>query len=225
MQITHLGHACLLVEVAGERILIDPGNFSAFEDLTDLTAVVVTHQHADHLDQERAEGLLAANPAARVLLEAETADVVSDAGYADRVEILSAGQTVQLGEGGVRLTGVGERHAENHPYVPRVGNTGVLVRAEGEPVLYHPGDALDGEPGEVDLLCVPVSAPWGKVAEAIAFVRRIEPRRGVVPIHDGLLNERGRTMYLHHIGSFGADGGVEVLDLRGAGPTTAPDVR
>ncbi|WP_022925560.1 MBL fold metallo-hydrolase [Serinicoccus marinus] len=219
MQITHLGHACLLVEVAGERILVDPGAFSDLDGLRDLTAVVVTHQHADHLDPERADDLLGANPGARVLMEAETAGKVVEAGYANRVEVLGAGRTVQLGGSGVTLTGVGERHADNHPYVPRVGNTGVVIRAEGEPVLFHPGDALDGEPGQVDLLCVPVSAPWGKVAESIAFVRRLAPARGIVPIHDGLLNDRGRAMYLKHLGDFGADGGVEVLDLRRAGAT------
>ncbi|WP_151526604.1 MBL fold metallo-hydrolase [Serinicoccus kebangsaanensis] len=220
MRITHLGHACLLVDVADERILIDPGVFSELEDLTGLTAVVVTHQHPDHLDPERVDALLAANPDARVLMEADTTESVADAGYADRVEMLRDAEPVPLGDGTVELTGVGERHADIHPYVPRIGNTGVVVRAAGEPVLYHPGDALDGEPGEVDLLCVPVSAPWGKVAEAIAFVRRIAPSRAVVPIHDGLLNEQGRGMYVTHIGDFGAEGGVEVLDLRGAGPTS-----
>ncbi|WP_298752768.1 MBL fold metallo-hydrolase [uncultured Serinicoccus sp.] len=226
MQITHLGHACLLVEVADQRILLDPGVFSSVEDVTGLTAVVVTHQHPDHLDPERTAPLLAANPQARVLMEAQTAQSVAESAYADRVGTLSAGESVELGPadspGRVTLTGVGDRHAVIHPYVPRIGNTGVVVRAEGEPVLYHPGDALDGDPGPVDLLGVPVSAPWGKVAEAIAFVRRIAPAQGVVPIHDGLLNDRGRGMYLQHIGDFGADGGVAVHDLRGAGATTFP---
>ena len=222
MQITHLGHACLLVEVADQRVLIDPGTFSSFEDVTDLTAVVVTHQHPDHLDPERTEPLLAANPGARVLMEAQSAEKVAGSGYAARVETLRPGGHVDLGSGAsrVRLTGVGEQHADIHPYVPRVGNTGVVVQAEGEPVLYHPGDALDGEPGAVDLLGVPVSAPWGKVAEAIAFVRRLAPAQGIIPIHDGLLNDRGRGMYVQHIGDFGADDGVQVHDLRDAGPTT-----
>ncbi|MFK5689845.1 MBL fold metallo-hydrolase [Ornithinimicrobium sp. LYQ92] len=220
MQITHLGHACLLIELAGQRVLVDPGAFSSFEDVTDLDAVVVTHQHPDHLHPEKAAALLAANPRARVLMEAQTATTVTDAGYADRVEVLSPGSTLGLGDGGLQLTAVGEQHATIHPYVERVGNTGVVLRVEGGPSLYHPGDALDGEPGEVDLLCVPVSAPWGKVAEAIAFVRRIAPRRGIIPIHDGLLNDTGRGMYVQHIGTFGAEGGVEVHDLRDAGATS-----
>ena len=37
MDITHLGHSCLLVESAGTRVLLDPGTFShGFEELTGL---------------------------------------------------------------------------------------------------------------------------------------------------------------------------------------------
>lgn len=107
-----------------------------------------------------------------------------------------------------------------HPYLERIDNRGVVLSATGEPTLFHPGDALDADPGEVDLLCVPVNAPWSNVAETVEFVRRVAPARGVVPIHDGLLNDWGRGFYVQHIGGYGADGGVEVFDLRGAGLTT-----
>ena len=53
MKLTHLGHACLLVETDGARLLVDPGAMSAFEDVRDLDAVLVTHQHADHVDAAR----------------------------------------------------------------------------------------------------------------------------------------------------------------------------
>lgn len=218
MELTHLGHAALLVEVADQRVLIDPGNFSDIEDLRDLTAVVVTHQHKDHCDPDRVPALLAANPQARVLVEPQTAEVLTGAGHGEQTERMATGETVDLG--GLTLTPVGELHAVIHPYVPRVGNMGVVLRAEGSPTLFHPGDSLDGEPGEVDLLGVPVNAPWGKVAETIEFVRRVAPSRGVIPIHDGLLNDTGRGMYLGHVKDFGGEGGVEVLDLRGAGPTS-----
>ena len=63
MRITHLGHACLLVEMADTRLLIDPGTFADdLSDVRDLSAVLVTHQHPDHLDPERLPALVAANP-------------------------------------------------------------------------------------------------------------------------------------------------------------------
>lgn len=218
MQLTHLGHACLLVEEGGQRILLDPGSFSELDGLRGLTAVVVTHQHPDHLDPRRGPELLRANPEARILVEAQTADVLAGEGLGGRLERLEPGGQVDLDP--VTLRPVGEQHAVIHPWVDRIGNTGVVLEAPGAPVLFHPGDALDAEPGAVDVLAVPVNAPWGKVSETLEFVRRIAPRQGVVPVHDGLLNDTGRSMYLKHIGDFGAEGGVEVLDLRGAGTTT-----
>lgn len=217
MELTHLGHACLLVEVADQRVLLDPGTFSDLDGLRDLTAVVITHQHPDHCDPQRLPRLLADNPGATVLVEPETADVLARAGLGDRAERMGSRHVVELG--GLELLPVGSRHAVIHPYVERIGNLGVVLRAGDAPRLFHPGDALDAEPGEVDVLCVPVNAPWGKVAETVEFVRRVAPTRGVVPIHDGLLNDTGRAMYLKHIGDFGADGGVAVMDLRGAGTT------
>ena len=73
MKLTHLGHACLLVETDDARLLLDPGTMSEFETLTDLTAVLVTHQHPDHLDTRRVAALLAANPAARLVIDPDTA--------------------------------------------------------------------------------------------------------------------------------------------------------
>jgi len=61
MKLTHLGHACLLVETGGARLLIDPGTMSTFEDVRDLDAVLVTHQHPDHVDASRLMALLAAS--------------------------------------------------------------------------------------------------------------------------------------------------------------------
>ncbi|RIK14366.1 MAG: Zn-dependent hydrolase [Acidobacteria bacterium] len=217
MELTHLGHACLLVEVADQRLLVDPGNLADVSGVRDLTAVVVTHQHADHCDPAQVPELLRANPAARLLVEPQTAELLAGEGLAGRTERMEEGQ--ELGLGGLTVRPVGALHAQIHPYLDRVGNVGVVLAAEGAPTVYHPGDALDGEPGAVDLLCVPVNAPWGKVAETVEFVRRVAPGRGVVPIHDGLLRDVGRKIYLTHIGGYGAEGGVEVLDLRDAGPT------
>ena len=38
-------------------------------ELTDLDAILVTHQHPDHLDPEHVPALIKANPQARVMVE------------------------------------------------------------------------------------------------------------------------------------------------------------
>ena len=74
MQVTHFGHSCVLLDTGAARLLIDPGNFSTdFEDVTGLDAVLVTHQHPDHLDPERLPALLRANPDARLIVDSGTA--------------------------------------------------------------------------------------------------------------------------------------------------------
>ncbi|MGV1008932.1 MAG: MBL fold metallo-hydrolase [Dermatophilaceae bacterium] len=213
MRLTHYGHACLLVEVGQWRVLIDPGNYSdGFLELRDLDAIVVTHQHADHVDPERFDALVAANRQAQVFSDAQTAEILAEDGL--QVEVLVAERDVTVGE--ITLTPFGDQHAFNHSGVPRVANLGVRLRADGEPTLFHPGDAYDAEPGAVDVLAVPLNAPWTPVRDTIDFVRRIAPR-AVVPIHDALLSPIGRKLYLTHVGTHGGEG-LTLHDLAGQGP-------
>jgi L-ascorbate metabolism protein UlaG (beta-lactamase superfamily) len=70
MQITHFGHSCVLLDTGSARLLIDPGTWSeGFESLTGLDAVLVTHQHVDHLDPQRLPALLRGNPGARLIVD------------------------------------------------------------------------------------------------------------------------------------------------------------
>ncbi len=214
MQITHLGHACVLLEYPSARILIDPGSFSSYAGVNDLDAVLVTHQHADHVEPGKIGALLAANPRAQLHADPETVTVLAE--HDVRATATMHGEAFVVGQ--VRVTPAGRQHAVILDTIPRISNVGVLLTADGEPSFFHPGDALDAQPaGQVDVLAVPVSAPWGSLKETVEFVLRIGPDQ-VVPIHDALLSQVGRGLYLKHIGTYGRVGGLPVRDLAGGAP-------
>jgi L-ascorbate metabolism protein UlaG (beta-lactamase superfamily) len=213
MRLTHLGHACLLVETADTRILVDPGIWAprAF-DQRDLAAVLVTHQHPDHIDQERVPDLLRANPDARFLADPGTVRALRGRGV--EAEAFEEGDEVTVGA--ARVAGAGQDHALIHDDIPRISNTGMRISADGEPTLFHPGDALDAEPGPVDVLAFPVNAPWMRSREMTAFLRRFNAPYAV-PIHDALLSERGRTLYLTQAANLGGHD-TRIRDLAGGEP-------
>jgi len=211
MQLTHLGHSTVLVETSGLRVLIDPGNLSeAWHDLVDLDAVLVTHQHPDHIDPAMVPALLAANPQARVLVEPGVIDAVP----LERAEALTADTSVTLG--GVTVAAVGGLHAVIHRDIPRIGNVGLVVSGEGEPTFFHPGDSLAEAPSGVDVLGVPAYGPWAAMKETVDFAREVGAPQGF-PIHDGLLNERGWGLVFSRITDMTP---CTLVDLRGKGPWT-----
>jgi L-ascorbate metabolism protein UlaG (beta-lactamase superfamily) len=208
VKIIRMGHAAVVIEAADTRLLIDPGVLSedATFELEGLDGIVVTHQHPDHLDRERLAPLLERNASATLLCDPETADLLGPGDWT------AHSHDDETFVGGLTVLGVGAQHAEIVPAVPRIANTGVLVSADGEPTLFHPGDSYEHAPGGVDVLALPLSAPWTKVAETVEFVQRVSPTT-LFPIHDAGLSEFGHGLYWGHVANFG---GVE--DARRLGP-------
>ncbi|MCW2819746.1 MAG: fold metallo-hydrolase [Marmoricola sp.] len=194
MRITKFGHACVRLETEGHVLVLDPGAFTDPEAVDGATAVLLTHEHPDHYELERlrrtdAPVFTVAGVAAK--LRDEAPDV------AERVSVVAPGESVDVG---VPVQAVGERHAVIHPELPGLENSGFLLDVEGS-VVYHPGDALTVPDRAVDLLLLPVSAPWLKIGECIDFARDVAAPRSLA-IHDAIYSDTGLGLADSLLGMF-----------------------
>lgn len=183
MRLTKYTHACVRLERDGEVLVIDPGGFSEAEAIDGAGAVLITHEHFDHLDLDK---LRAATGTFAVYTHPGVAGKLD--GLDREVRTVGAGE--EFTAAGFRVRAYGGVHAEIHPDVARVPNLGFLV----DESVYHPGDSLDTPGSQVDTLLLPVMAPWLKLAEAVDFVRSVSPRRAYA-IHDHLLSPAGAMVF------------------------------
>jgi L-ascorbate metabolism protein UlaG (beta-lactamase superfamily) len=192
--LTKLGHACVVLSDGDRRLVVDPGAFTEESAWDGASAVLVTHEHADHFDPARTRAALDADPALEVWTNASVAGQLAGAG--PRVHVVGAGDAVTAAGFDVQVHG--EWHAVIHPDLPRVPNVGFLVDGQ----VFHPGDALT-EPGvEVPTLLLPLSAPWSRTGELVDYLRAVRAGRAV-GVHDALLSDIG----LGVVGRLLGDGG------------------
>lgn len=213
MQVTSYGHATVALEEAGHRLVLDPGVFGdAAAALAGASTVLLTHEHPDHVDAVAIRARLAEGdvqvwgPAGAVAL---LGDGLPD-DVASRLHAVSPGEEIAAGPFVVRTGGTS--HAVIHADIPRVPNVTYLVT--GSVTAYHPGDSFDlpAVGGPVDVLFVPVSGPWLKIAEVIDFASGVDPRY-VVPIHEALLSEIGLAMVDQRLGTARTRGTYEYRRL------------
>ncbi|MGW4892296.1 MBL fold metallo-hydrolase [Kitasatospora sp. NPDC004240] len=185
MQLTKHAHACVTLAKDDARIVIDPGTFTpdAADAVAAATAVLITHEHFDHFDDELIARALESRPELRVF----GPPTVVERWSARRGQVGAVRAGDRLTVAGFDVAVFGDLHAAIHRDIPRVTNVGYLVDGR----LYHPGDAYHVPDAAVETLLLPTSGPWTNVGEAADYVRDVAPRR-LIQIHEVMLSRIGQ---------------------------------
>lgn len=204
MRVTKHEHATLRLDEAEDALIIDPGSFtSPLDELSNVVAVVLTHEHPDHWSAEHLDRILSAAPGTPIFAPAGVAAAAADYDFT----VVSPGDSVTAGAFTLRF--FGGDHAVIHSSLPLVQNVGVLVNDR----LYYPGDSYAvPEDVEVDTLAAPLGGPWLKIGEAMDFVLAVKPRRAF-GVHDMTLSTIGRNMHRQRLQWATAQNGGEFFEL------------
>ncbi|MEN9920253.1 MAG: hypothetical protein RL538_146 [Candidatus Parcubacteria bacterium] len=197
---TKYGHCCLLLEISGKRILIDPGRFSSEQNsLQNIDIVLITHEHADHYHTDSVESILRNNPAAVVVTNTSVAALLKELGVTANILEGRAEQIISE----VLLSAYDGEHVEIFENFGLVQNTGYMVAGE----FFFPGDAYTVPDKPVRVLALPVAGPWCKLSDAIQYGLSVKPSVAI-PVHDATLNDAGRAVTYPHcereLGKIGA---------------------
>lgn len=191
MQLTKYTHSCVRLDDNGRSLVIDPGVFSEVDTaLAGADAVLITHEHPDHLDVNALQDVARSRPSLRIWCPESVREQLNILG--ERVSVVASEEVFQAGGFGVRA--FGGQHALIHGSVPVVANLAFLV--EGS--VFHPGDSFTVPEVEVETLLLPIHAPWSKTGDVLDFMTSVRAPR-VHQIHDGLLNERGLELVEGHL--------------------------
>lgn len=211
MQLTKFTHACVRLDDGDRSLVIDPGVFSeGAQALDGAGAVLITHEHPDHIDIDTVRAALAKDSSLRLYAPSSVTNALTDLG--DRAVTVAPGDSFEAG--GFAVTAHGGQHAVIHPAIPVIANVGYLIAG-----VYHPGDSFFVPTEPVQTLLVPTNAPWSKAAEVIDFTVSVRAPRAH-QIHDSLVTDVYAGMVEGHLQRIAGPHGVEFEHLKPTGSVT-----
>jgi L-ascorbate metabolism protein UlaG (beta-lactamase superfamily) len=184
-KLTFLGHATLLLETAGQNILVDPfisGNPAYPKDfrLPHIDVILLTHYHSDHLGDTVA---VAKENGALVVSTNEVAMDLGNQGCTTRPMHIGGGASFPFGT--VKLV-----PAIHGAGIPGGLACGFVVASEGRRVYFAGDTALFGDMrligeryGPLDVALLPIGSNFTMDVEDAAYAARLLQPKTLVPIH------------------------------------------
>jgi L-ascorbate metabolism protein UlaG (beta-lactamase superfamily) len=198
--IRRLTHSCVIVTDDDHSTLIDPDFFtftSGAIDLSsigDITRVLITHEHGDHVHPEfvawlkdrRDDLVVFSNQAVHAMLSKSDIDVSTEVPEETSVQDVL------------------------HERIPNGATPPNRAWTVGN-VFTHPGDSY-GLKACAPVLSLPLIAPWGSTTASVDFAKRLSPRQ-VIPAHDFYLSEQGRSFIPNLVAGPLREAGIELVPL------------
>ncbi|MGH7195610.1 MAG: MBL fold metallo-hydrolase [Candidatus Saccharimonadales bacterium] len=176
MKITKLPQSCLIIEKAGYRVVIDPGSLVTksyyARDLLPLAGVLLTHEHADHVDPELIRALNQGANDLEVIGNEDTAGAYNGL----LTKVVKDGEKFKLAEFNIQ--------ARELPHCPMIDgsdgpqNTGYLI----DGVFFDPGDGINIEGLSAAAAAVPIAGPDISPRDFVSFIKQINCQT-VIPMH------------------------------------------
>ena len=204
MQLTKFSHSCVRLDDGDRSLVLDPGIFSEVDAALDgAQAVLITHEHADHLDADRVRAAAHRDPRLRIWAPQSVRGTLADLG--EQVVAVAPGESFDAAGFGVQS--FGGQHALIHPMIPMIANVAFLVDG-----VFHPGDSFTVPSVTVETLLLPTSAPWSKASEVIDYAIAVRARR-TFQIHDAIVTPLWANIVEGHIARLAGPHGVQFEHL------------
>lgn len=185
MKINKYQHACFTVESEGKLLVVDPGEWSTDLSPTgNIVAIVITHEHFDHCNSGLISTIFDKNPDVMII---SNQSVLNKINLPINKSVVTAGDSLQIEP--FTLAFFGGQHATIRPNLPLIDNLGVMINGQ----IYYPGDSFSVPDLPIDVLALPISAPWLKFSEAAEFLATTKPRLAF-PTHDAILSDNGKQL-------------------------------
>ncbi|HXS14668.1 MAG TPA: MBL fold metallo-hydrolase [Candidatus Saccharimonadales bacterium] len=197
MKITKYLHSCLLIEEEGKVILVDPGNYSYdgkvldINRLNQLDAIVITHEHADHMDIRWLKEILQKFPNAPIFTTQSAKNILGQEGI-----------TNVKTEGNEFISLQPVPHEKIWFGTPAQN---VLATLFGK--FATPGDSHTFTTN-AEVLALPITAPWGSTTRAVEIALELKPKV-VIPIHDWHWKDEARKGFYARLKEYFAQNDID----------------
>jgi len=186
MKITKITHNALIIEFADVKILVDPGKdgLDQYEKILNLSHIIITDAHGDHLNAEGLNILLKNNPTVQLIVSEDVMSKIStlDIVYDNTLVIINR-TTLEIGNKNI----IFDLAPHMLTYKGVTPCNDILVFTI-EKQFFYPSDTLAKPPYPVDTLALNVVTPFGTTQTFVDYALEVNPKK-VFNVHDGYTNK------------------------------------